>query len=265
MNIHCPVCGDDNATCSWSADSDGASWTWITWSHYCAHCGYSVKKVTQDAYNHEDVENCQLPDHRPAFPDRPGGKHDVVHALNRNINKPTELAQRIVELQDRLRQLDLFETRARRTGGVFVSYSHADRAFVDQLVSRLENDKINVWRDEKEILIGDVIDRAVSEGIQQSWIFLIVVTPHSVTSRWVARELDEASHEEVEGRKIVLPVVAEGLDLAQFLARVRRKKCAVFGVDFETPYTALKVSILAHLKTHAARTSSSGPVGSGGV
>ena len=247
MKIHCPVCGDNRATCTWSADSDGASWTWVTWSHYCGHCGYSVKKVTQDAYNYEDVDNCQLPDHRPAFPDQPHGGLDVVHALNRDINKPTELAKRIHKLQDRLRQLELFETCAKRAGGVFVSYSHEDREFVDHLVSRLEKDEINVWRDEKEILIGDVIDKAVSEGIQQSWIFLMVLTHHSIASGWVAREFDEASHEEIEGRKVVLPIVSEDLELSQIPARVRRKKCVIFGDDFEAPYRVLKTSILAHL------------------
>ena len=98
--------------------------------------------------------------------------------------------------------------------------------------------------------IGDVIDKAVSEGIQRNWLFVVVLTPNSICSRWVEREFDEASHEEIEGRKIILPVVAEGLDPKDLPARIRRRYCAIFGDVFEEAYAPLKKSILGHLQKH---------------
>jgi len=253
--INCPICGDNNATCDYAVESEGASWTWVTWCHDCRHCGYSAKKVTQDAYGYEDVENCQLPDHRPAQPDLMHGGLNVGHALNRDINRPTALTRQIEQLQQRLKELALFEQRAMRLGGAFLSYSHRDTTFVDQLHDRLTKDGIVVWRDVKEMLVGEVIDEAVSAGIQDNWLFIVVLTPNSVNSRWVARELDEASHEEIQGSKVLLPVVARGLDPASVPARLRRRYCAIFNDDFELSYVPLQDSIKRHLARHAASRS----------
>ena len=123
-------------------------------------------------------------------------------------------------------------------GSVFVSYAHADALFVDSLVQRLEADRIDVWRDEKEILVGDVIESAVSEGIQRNWIVLVVLTPNSLSSKWVEREFDEASHEETEGRKILLPVLAGGLDVNAVPPRMRRKKCVLFAPQTLNDHTS---------------------------
>ena len=154
-------------------------------------------------------------------------------------------------MQSRLKDLEIFEEKATRSGGAFLSYSHKDSVFVDRLYNRLTRDRIAVWRDIKEMSIGDVIDKAVSEGIQRNWLFIIVLTPKSVKSRWVQREFDEASYEEIEGQKILLPVVAEGLELSHLPPRVRRRYCAVFNDEFEDAYVQLRNSILKHLRHYS--------------
>lgn len=135
-----------------------------------------------------------------------------------------------------------------KPGTVFVSYSHKDRDIVDTILSRFESDGIDYWIDYEEMLIGQVIDREISEAIQKSWLFLIVLTPNSISSKWVERELDEASHEEVERGKIILPVVAKGLRSADLPPRIRRKFCADLSDDFESGYAKLKHSIRSYLK-----------------
>jgi hypothetical protein len=86
----------------------------------------------------------------------------------------------------------MFRERAVNGGGVFISHSHADKDIVTELIHRFEKDSINYWLDDKELLVGQVIDKAVSAGIQENWLFLILLTPTSVRSAWVERELDEA-------------------------------------------------------------------------
>ena len=186
------------------------------------------------------------------------GGFDVVHALNRDVNKPTALMAQVQDLQRRLKELEIFEERALRTGGAFLSYSHSDSVFVERLYERLIQDKIAVWRDVKEMSIGDVIDKAVSEGIQRNWLFIIVLTQNSIRSRWVEREFDEASHEEIEGRKIILPVIAEGLNPKDLPARIRRRYCGVFGDAFDEAYAQLRISILKHLQKYASRVGDDG-------
>jgi hypothetical protein len=126
---------------------------------------------------------------------------------------------------------------------VFVSYAHFDSPFVDVLASRLEGDGVVVWRDNNEILVGDEIDRAVSAGIQANRLFLIVLTPNSIESDWVARELAEAAHEAVSGGKVILPVLTGGLLPETLPPSIRRRKVVTFASDFEEPYRFLLRSI----------------------
>ena len=154
------------------------------------------------------------------------------------------------EQADRLLELAEFEQQSKITGGIFISYSHDDKDFVDILASRLDKDEIKYWRDEKNLFIGDILDKAISQGIQESLLFLIVLTPTSISSRWVGRELDEAAHAEVEGRKIVLPVIANGLTAEQVPARLRNKVYLDLNKSFEDGYAKLTRSIRHHLQTH---------------
>jgi hypothetical protein len=37
------------------------------------------------------------------------------------------------------------------------------------------------------------VDKAISKGIQESLLFIIILTPTSISSKWVDIELDEAT------------------------------------------------------------------------
>jgi hypothetical protein len=148
----------------------------------------------------------------------------------------------------RLQELADFNERASKSGGIFISYSHNDKDVVDALADRLEGEQINYWRDEKDLLVGDVIEKAVSKAIQQSRLFLIVLMPGSIKSRWVERELDEAAFEEAEGRKVILPVLAKNLNPSEIPPRLRRIRYVDIGPSFDGGYAQLIGSIRAHLR-----------------
>ena len=256
MKIECPICLDNNAECWWTSDSDGAVYTWITWHHECPHCGYTVKKIEQWMLNYENIETCTIPGHKEAPIDN-SRTMTINHAINTNVNfggeeyQTEKLKNEIAKLHNRLSELEIFEKRSLEQGGIFISHSHADKDIVSQIVKRFESDNINYWLDDKDLLIGQVIDKAISEGIQRNWLFLIILTPTSVSSKWVERELDEASHEEVEGNKIILPVVAKGLEADKIPARLKRKLYADVSFDFESGYGKLKKAIVAYLEKRA--------------
>jgi hypothetical protein len=155
----------------------------------------------------------------------------------------------------RLRELAEFDRQSNIVGGVFISYSHDDMDIVDALTRRLDADKINYWRDEKDLFVGEVVDKAISKAIQDSRLFLIVLTPKSISSKWVDRELDEAAHEETEGRKIILPVV-KNLSPEQIPARLRRKLYVDMSKSFDDGYAKLAKSIRHHLHTQVLKSSS---------
>jgi hypothetical protein len=167
-------------------------------------------------------------------------------------NQEAQLRQQAI----RLRELAEFNRQSNIVGGVFISYSHDDNDIVDALTRRLDTDQINYWRDEKDLFVGEVVDKAISKAIQDSRLFLIVLTPKSISSRWVEREIDEAAHEETEGKKIILPIVAKDLPSEQIPARLRRKLYVDMSKSFDTGYAKLAKSIRYHLRTQVLKSSS---------
>jgi hypothetical protein len=163
--------------------------------------------------------------------------------------RENNFAETIIDVQDRLNKLIDFEEKSSKgEPGVFISYSHSDGDIVEKIRSTFDIDKINYWLDDKDILIGQVIDKAISEGIQRCWIFIVILTPTSIKSKWVEREFDEASHEEIEGDKIIIPVIAKGLEIKNLPARIRRKNCANISNNFAEGYTKIKESIFTYIK-----------------
>ncbi|MEE9129672.1 MAG: toll/interleukin-1 receptor domain-containing protein [Phycisphaerales bacterium] len=114
---------------------------------------------------------------------------------------------------------------------VFLCHSSADKDFVRRLAKDLEKETINVWIDEKEILVGDQIRPKVEEGLNASDYLIIVLSPDSVTSPWVERELDAKMIEEIESRKVtVLPLLHRDCDIPPLL---KGKHYADFRSDYQ--------------------------------
>ena len=109
------------------------------------------------------------------------------------------------------------ETR-KKEFDLFISYSHKDAEFVNNLRTELKILGIKIWLDEKVINVGDSVVSEIRKGIDHSKYFAIVVSKNSVNSRWVERETDIATNIEIkEGRTIVLPILLEGTILPWFL------------------------------------------------
>ena len=89
-------------------------------------------------------------------------------------------------------------------GYVFVSYSHEDKYFVDDLVSGLEGQEVEIWYDEY-IPKGANWNQAIDDAIEGCAKFLIVLSPSATSSEAVEGELLRA----LELRKPILPVLYE--------------------------------------------------------
>ena len=112
----------------------------------------------------------------------------------------------------------------------FICYSSADKAFVQRLAKALEESDVSVWVDEKEILVGDDIRSKIEEGLNASDYLVIVLSPDSVESPWVAKELDAKLIEEVEAHKVtVLPLLHHECEIPPLL---KGKHYADFRADF---------------------------------
>ena len=133
----------------------------------------------------------------------------------------------------------LILTRSERkwTMPIFISYSHADRTFVNKLAAHLVKANAHVWVDSWELNVGDSIVNRVQQAIQESSALLIVLSKSSVASEWCKKELNAGLMRELdEKRVLVLPVLVEDCEIPIFL---REKLYADFRGKFDVGLKAL--------------------------
>lgn len=101
---------------------------------------------------------------------------------------------------------------------VFLSHSHGDKPFVRGLAARLTQAGAVVWLDEAALNIGDSLIERISSAIEEMEFVAAILSPRSVKSNWVQKELSLAMTKEVKGRRVtVLPILIEPCDLPQAL------------------------------------------------
>ncbi len=169
-----------------------------------------------------------------------------VSSLVDNKNQNSRLQMRIDNLEAELLKLTQFVSLSKEVSKVFLSHSSADKPFVEKLKNDLEKEGIATWYDNKDINIGDIISEAISEGIKQSWYFLIVVSQNSVDSKWVKYELDEAYHEHIASGKKVLPILIGDIHDDEVPTRLRKHRYGDFRIDdrYEDEFKKLCKAIL---------------------
>jgi len=114
---------------------------------------------------------------------------------------------------------------------LFISYSSKDKDFVQRLVHDLKAHGIKVWWDEWEMKVGDSLIKKIQDGIKKSAYLGIVLSPNSVSSTWVEKELDTAQIIELERQEVfVLPILKETTEIPIFL---KVKKYADFRDSYQ--------------------------------
>ncbi|MEK7277268.1 MAG: TIR domain-containing protein [Chloroflexota bacterium] len=92
---------------------------------------------------------------------------------------------------------------------IFISYSRKDIEFVDWLHQELTSRGYDVWLDREDIGAGDSWRKQISQGIRESPIFVLVISPNAVASENVTKEVSLAdSH-----KRRIIPVVFEMVEI----------------------------------------------------
>jgi hypothetical protein len=94
---------------------------------------------------------------------------------------------------------------------VFVSYSRQDIEFARKLVEWLEKKGHRVWMDKKRILGGADYREEIADGISSADVFISLLSPDSVTSKWVKREIYYADDKD----KFIIPVLVKFVEFPQ--------------------------------------------------
>ena len=94
---------------------------------------------------------------------------------------------------------------------VFLSHNSKDKPRVRRLAARLRDAGLRVWLDDWMIRAGDIILLKVEEGLNQSRVLLLCMSPDAFGSGWVALERSTAMHRDPAntGRRFVPLLLAD--------------------------------------------------------
>ena len=120
---------------------------------------------------------------------------------------------------------------------IFISYSRKDIGFVRKLAGDLEKAGYDVWWDLTDLRGGDDWPREIPKAIEASQYFVVVLSPNSAVSDWVAKEYTQA----LSLRKKIIQVMLERSNIPFSLNTINF-------VDFTSnDYTASFSSLLTAL------------------
>ena len=101
---------------------------------------------------------------------------------------------------------------------IFLSYAAADHDIARAIATELRRNGLRVWFAEYELKVGDSLANKITGAISSSDYLVVLLSPQSVKSRWVQRELNAAFARDLSSRDITLiPVLISDCDVPSFL------------------------------------------------
>jgi hypothetical protein len=120
------------------------------------------------------------------------------------------LSQNIIPFDQVDYQLKQTITRKLPKSTLFISHSSLDKPFVKKLVGELsKDDSIRFWIDEKDLLVGDDIQKTITSSLHDIDYLLIIISENSTTSSWVNFEISQFVAF-AEGKNIIPVVISKG-------------------------------------------------------
>ncbi len=108
---------------------------------------------------------------------------------------------------------------------VFVSYSRRDSETVNSIVARLTKDGLNVWLDREAIKGGDVWRESIVEAVDNAYACVLMLSPNSVTSDNVRKEVDLADG----ASKDLIPIMLAPVELP---AKLRYQLAGIQWIEY---------------------------------
>jgi hypothetical protein len=84
-------------------------------------------------------------------------------------------------------------------GKIFISHTAADKPFVRSLAERIDENRFDVWLDERSLMLGDPLAENISKALATARVVLVIISSASVNSKWLRYELNLATDRMIQG------------------------------------------------------------------
>ncbi|ETR68219.1 MAG: hypothetical protein OMM_10746, partial [Candidatus Magnetoglobus multicellularis str. Araruama] len=104
----------------------------------------------------------------------------------------------------------------------FLSYSHKDSQFVEELYRRLVRDGVSCFFDKSSILWGDNWVMALEKGLDQADFLVMVLSPHYIESEWGKLEYTTTMLDDPNNvKRKMKPLLLTHCDIPRFLKPIQ--------------------------------------------
>jgi hypothetical protein len=86
----------------------------------------------------------------------------------------------------------------------FISYASKDHAFAERLYADLQDKGVRCWYAPEDMKIGDEFRSRIDTSIYLHDRLLLILSEHSIKSRWVQKEVETAFEKEAKENRLVL-------------------------------------------------------------
>jgi hypothetical protein len=115
-------------------------------------------------------------------------------------------------------------------GPVFISHATSDDAFVSELRRALDELRIPVWVDSRNLRGGNTLAPEITQAIEQARQVIVVLSLQTINSRWVSREIRKAlqvqKRRQAEGYRVI-PLLLPGVEPAALEHWFKKEPVAV--------------------------------------
>lgn len=105
-----------------------------------------------------------------------------------------------------------------REHDLFLSYANEDKGYASDLAYSLEALGVQVWFAETEIEVGDSLRQSIDDGLLRSRFGVVILSRVFFGKSWTNYELDGLLTLEMQGRKVVLPVLHPDFTIGELAA-----------------------------------------------
>src|SRR5258706_3010792 len=119
------------------------------------------------------------------------------------------------------------EVPSQKTKEIFISYSRQDQKSVDHIVEKMEKAGLKVWIDREDIKAGKLWRTQIVQAIDTCKAFVLMLSPHSVISENVRKEIDLAQD---SGCNIFIVMLSQ----VQFPAEIRYQLAGIQHIDIQS-------------------------------
>lgn len=114
------------------------------------------------------------------------------------------------------------QSRDDRGPGVFVSHSSNDKFIAERVATALKAVGYNVWYADWAIEPGESIVGKIESGLAHNDTLLVLLSPNSIKSKWVEKELNSAIMAQLNGQNVrVIPLLVGDCAIPATLSEVR--------------------------------------------